>query len=218
MAKNYNWVAIPTGSLMVHFLTNSEFRELSYPIIQTLDDLLEQKLKEQGITCYYSEDDKCYKARPTELNLTEVTAPLFELKNGEYIKIADQFTSETLHPDTYAELSKTIEQCRKEVVEEQTKIFNELYLANTLDNGLSSCILIGKNYFKEEYIPEEFFKVVEKFHDANTKRVVFMKNQKFKRDEITITVPDKMLEFVRSENIKSIAKKFKLTRVWVNAR
>ena len=215
---DYNWVATPKGDLVEYTLINNEFREFIYPIIRRLDNLLEEKLKAAGFTCYYDKVNNYYKAYPNDLTLTEVTAPLFELRNGEYIKIADSFTSKTLHPDKYVEFNKAVKKCRKELVEEQTKIFDKLYSENSLDGGLTSCIIIGEDGFNKHYIPEGYL-IIAQLNCSDTKqKVVLIKKQYFCEDRITIKVPDDMKSLVLGpggENIKKIAKKLHIYYIHV---
>lgn len=207
--QQYNWLAIPKGDLVEYSLVNEKFDEYSYPQNRYLDEFLEQKFLEHGITCRRSDEADYYELIPVEKEYVRITAPLYTLEDGSYVKIAEYFEMETLNPETYIKLHEEAKQCRIEVREEQAKVFDELYLKNSLDGGLSSCITIGKDGFSKYYIPEGYLIVAKKDRPKTKQQVVFMKKRDF-MGRITIKVPNEMRQLVvgtGGKNIKKVAKK-----------
>lgn len=214
----YNWLAVQKGDIVEFSLVNEKFDAYAYPKIRQLDDLLEKKLTEHGITCYKPNGADYYNLIPDNKDDISITAPLYELKDGSYTKIAEYFKSKTLDPEIYIQTYITAKRCKIEITEEQEKIFNELYQKNSLDSGLSSCITIGANDFNENYIPKGFIVLAEKFNSPNKKQVVIMKKQNFHGGRVEITVPADMRKLVvgpNGGNIKKIAKKLKIFYIHV---
>ena len=212
--SNYRWVTFPNGN---YLLTDNDFDILSFPEIHYRDELLDAKFKEHGLRANIEFDLDICIVRPLTWTHIDVTAPLFEQQeDGKYVKISDSFTRRTINPAIYDWVKVEIKKCQQEVKDEQKKRFLRLFNENSLDGGKSSWMHITPyRYtddisFKENYIPEGFLRVCEKYdmYNHDLKDIFFVKKMNAHGKVINIVVPNEFKGLVIGKNgqtIKSIA-------------
>lgn len=218
--SNYKWVKMSDNYVE---LRKEDFSSLPSFEVKKIDPILMKRLKENGIDSEIEGDgflELCrYVLNATGRKTITITAPLYEysLDIGKYVLLSETYTEDdTIDPDEYEWVKETYFRCVEEVAAEQAKIFEEEFIANSLD-GISSFVTISSdpylepNCFYEEYIPEGYIKVCERNCPFTRVKheVVFIKKMDAKGQAVTIKVPDLYKGLVigkGGENIKRIAK------------
>jgi len=225
--SNYKWVKLDDTYAE---LRKEDFSSVPSFEVNEIDPLLMQKLEKNGVDSYLEGDGFFeplrYVLTSLDTKFIEILAPLYEfdLKIGDYVLISESHTQEVRDPNEYELVKSIYFRCCQEVATEQTEVFEKEFMANSLDDGISSFVIISSNsdrqpnYFYEQYIPTGYIKVCEKniaftrdMHD-----VVFIKNMDAKGKVVTIKVHDLYKGLVigkGGENIKRIAKLINAKRI-----
>lgn len=218
--KKYNWVKREDGTAT---LRKENFGNLCWPSIGTIDYLLKEKLKDNGVEALVDFDMFSFKYEliPKSIKYSFVTAPLFVYveETKEFKLISESYTDKAIEPSQYDEVLEIYERSIKELKKEQSEKFFELFNLKSLDDGLTAMIIVSSkesekdafNGFLEKYIPEnDLVRVIEKydFYDNTRTEVLFMKKFDARGISITIKTPENFKGLVigkGGENIKRIA-------------
>lgn len=225
--SNYKWVKLGDTYAELH---KEDFSSVPNFEVNELDPLLIEKLKENDIDYYWEGDGYFEPYRyiliAIDSKVVEITAPLYEFdsKIGDYVLISESYTGETNDPNEYELMKSIYLRCCQEVATEQSKIFEKSFMENSIDDGISSFVIIssnpncGPNCFYEQYIPKEYIKVCEKklLFTRDEYHVVFVKKMDAKGKVVTIKVHDSYKGLVigkGGKNIKRIAKLINARRI-----
>ena len=218
--KKYNWVKRENGTTT---LRKENFGNLCWPSIKTIDYLLKEKLKDNGVEALVDFDMFSFKYElvPESIKYSFVTAPLYVYveETKEFNLVSDSYTGKTIEPSQYDEVSEIHKRSIKELKKDQSEKFFELFNLKSLDDGLTAMIIVSSNEsekdafngFLEKYIPEnDLVRIVEKynFYDNTRTEVLFMKKFDAQGISVTIKTPEDCKGLVigkGGENIKRIA-------------
>lgn len=227
--SNYKWIASSKETGKEAILVDEKFREVSFPIVQTIDDLLQAKLCEHGINVslgYNQHWESHYSLLPLEKEYIEVTAPMYEKREGKYVKVASSYTKRTINPGQCEWVRTELVKCREEVREEQRQRFIKLFKQNSVD-GITAWMHVSpypmKNgmFFREGYVPEGFIEVCYKHLQQNKRirTVIYMKKFNAHKRTVVVRIPKGfrgLMVGVQGKNLKRIEQEIQAGRIDVN--
>ena len=218
--SNYKWVKTYEGEV----LRREDFSPFPIFSVKSIDPILMKKLLNNDIDVDIAGDeileDSRYELFSRKRRVIKIIAPLYKYnrETDQYDLISDAYTGEVVDAVfEYEQIKEKYNQCKKEIAEEQKKIFEELFEKASLDGGISSCVTISSpfyaesHYFNEKYVPKGYIEVcVRKCpFDRNRQDIVFLRKIDAKGQVVTIKVQDIYKGLVIGTggmNIKMIAK------------
>lgn len=217
--SNYKWVKMSENYVQ---LRQEDFSSIPIFEVNDIDSLLLERLEANGVDnsldCDGFLQSYSYILSAVDRKSVTITAPLYEYdaEAEQFILLSETYTAEAPDPAEYDWVKLTYERCAKEVASEQAKIFEEQFMAKSLDGGKSSIVIISSDFYRhpnhiqEEYVPESYIKVCEiknQFSDT-LHETVFIKKIDAKRQVVPIKIPDLYKGLVigkGGENIKRVA-------------
>lgn len=222
--SNYKWVK---ESERYIDLRSEDFISTSFFSVPSavMNPLLRHELDDNGVDCCI--DGESCELTAIDRRIVEITAPLyqFNIYTGNFDLLQDAYTDDTIDPLQREWVKEIYLSCMKKVAIDQSKVFEEMFKENSLDEGISSVVTISSdpyeepNYFYQQYVPKNYIKVCERncpWSRGYKHDVVFIKKMDSKGQAVTIKVNDLYKGLVIGkcgENIKKIAKMINARRI-----
>ncbi len=244
--KNYKWLVhtnnsnIPANKVNNYLITvvDENFKSVrAFEWVYDMDGLIDMNLfKYGGIQNSWDGRHGRVKIQYCEYHMpyskdewpVTVTAPMYNLNHK---LLVESYTATVSISDLPDSLILLYEKCKEDVAIEMAKKFQDLYDKNSLDGGLSSQIVVSEKLdswdakvFFEKYVPTGFIKVAETWFSRDQlgrKRTLFMKEEDYQGENITIFVPPILMGATigwNGENIKKVAEKLNASYINVQMK